>query len=100
MDYNQLKTKSVALLIWNTEKENDAHVYIGAIIKEEAGFHFVNKSQGWKLSLDEEKMQRLEEVTEDMKEVFLGADYFISLSMTTLPNKDNQDFIPTGIKWH
>jgi hypothetical protein len=100
MDYKQLKTKSIALLIWNTEKENDAHVYIGEIIKEEACFHFINKSKGWRVSLDDEKMERLKEVTEDMKEIFLGADYFISLSIAALPNDDNQGFIPTGIKWH
>jgi len=37
-DYNFIKGKSVALLIWNTGIENDAHIYLGEIIREHDGF--------------------------------------------------------------
>jgi hypothetical protein len=94
-----LKDKKIALLIWNTEKEDDAHVYIGQIIQEEAESYFLNASMGWKLNLDPEQISRLTPVTNEMKEILLHSDYFISLSMGVLPDDNNEGYIPTGLKW-
>ena len=38
--------KSIALLVWNTEVENDAHVYLGRIKKEGEEFVFFNDEKG------------------------------------------------------
>jgi|SRR5664279_5297989 len=101
MEEDQLYlNKSTALLIWNSEVENDAHVYLGQIKREGADFVFKNELKRWELSLDPEKLERLKPVTAELKEIFLGADYFISLSMTGLPEDPGQDFVPTGFGWH
>ena len=99
MDYNSIKGKSVSLLIWNTQKENDAHVYLGQIVKESSGLFFINDFKGWRIGLDEEQLSRLKSVSEDMKDTFLGAEYFISLSMADLPDNNKEGFTFTGINW-
>jgi hypothetical protein len=99
MDYNFIKDKLVALLIWNADQENDVHVYVGRIILENTKLLFSNESKGWRVNLDEEQFDRLKEVPPDMKDTFLDADYFISLSMTNLPNENNEGFSPTGMNW-
>lgn len=32
MDINDLKDKQIALVVWNLDKEEDAHVYVGSLI--------------------------------------------------------------------
>lgn len=34
MNFDLVKDKNIALLIWDTEKENSANMYLGNIIKE------------------------------------------------------------------
>jgi hypothetical protein len=91
---------SIALLIWNTEVENDAHVCLGRIKEIEGEFAFVNEQKGWRVSLDNEKIERLRPVTAELKEVFLEADNFFSFSMAGLPDDPDQNFEFTGMKWH
>ena len=92
--------KSIALLVWNTEVENDAHVYLGRIKKEGGEFVFFNDEKGWCISLDSEKFERLRVVTAELKEMFLNADYFFSFSMSGLPDDPGRDLRPTGMRWH
>ena len=75
------------------------HVYVGQVIYEDNKQYFLNESMGWKLSLDNEQISRLTPVTETMKEIFLNADYFILLSLSIIPDKINNGYIPTGLKW-
>lgn len=91
---------SIALLIWNTEVENDAHVYLGRIKEIDGEFAYVNEQKGWRISLDDEKIERLRPVTAELKEMFLEADYFFSFSMAGLPDDPEQKFEFTGMKWH
>jgi len=100
MIYSELENKSIALLIWNTEKEDDAHVYLGRLRQESDNVIWFNEEKNWCVSLDAEQLDDLTVVPADMKEIFLAADYFISLSMSILPNGDSQGFLPTGMKWH
>ena len=100
MPNNHLKNKSIALLIWNTDKEYDAHVYIGKIDNVGDDFVWLNEDKGWRVSLDKERLADLKEVPEDMKDVFLHADYFITLSISDLPDDDSRGLLPTGMKWH
>lgn len=99
MNQLNLQDKQIALLIWNTEKEDDAHIYIGKIAQIETGYYFVNESKGWNLELDNEQLSRATPVSEDMKDIFLNADYFISLSMRLIGDENTDDYIPTGLKW-
>ena len=99
MEQINLEDKEIALLIWNTEKENDAHVYLGKLILKGSAHYFINESKGWQLELDSEQLSRMTPVEEDMKEIFLNAEYFIPLSMGLIEDKETDDYIPTGLKW-
>jgi hypothetical protein len=92
--------KKIAIIIWNTEKEDDAHVYLGIIELIDGEFFFRNKAKGWNIQLDDEKLERLKPVTEDIKSTLLGADLFFSFSMSGIPDDSTDEFIFTGIKWH
>ena len=99
-DYSSVRNKQIALLVWNTEKEYDAHVYLGKIVKTSDGFHFKNKSKKWDVLVEPEQLHRLKEVTDDLKEILLKADLYFSFSIAGLPEDSNNDFVLTGMKWH
>jgi len=99
MTKSVLHNKQVALLVTNVDDENDVHVYVGQVVCEETEQYFLNGSMGWKLSLDNEQISRLTPVTEKMKDIFLNADYFIPLSISIVPDKTNDSYLPTGLKW-
>jgi hypothetical protein len=100
MDYNvDLKDKDVALIIWNTEKEDDVHVYLGKIILEEDTFYFINEHRKWKVSLNSEQLERLKLVPEDLKQILLQANYSLSVTIADLPDDNSDGLIYTGINW-
>ena len=99
-DYSLFKNKSTALLVWNTEKEDDAHVYLGEIVQKDEDFYFVNEPQKWSLCLDKDKLDELKEVTEEMKEMLFNADFCLTLTIVSLPDTSKKDYSPTGMKWH
>jgi hypothetical protein len=92
--------KSIAILVWNTDLENDAHVYLGRIKKEGQNFVFINGEKGWRISLNADKLKHLKLVIPELKEIFLNAELAIVLSMKGLPDDPQQNLEQTGIKWH
>lgn len=96
LDY---RDKKIALIIWNIEKEDDAHVYLGAIEDVKGELFFQNKLKGWNIQLDDEKLRRLKPVTEDIKGALLDADLFFSVSMSGIPAESTNEYTFTGIKW-
>ncbi len=69
MNYSALQNKSIALLIWNTEMEDDIHVYLGQIVQDESGFKFINEAKGWRVSLSDRQMAGINAVSAEAKEV-------------------------------
>jgi hypothetical protein len=92
--------KKIALVVWNSEKENDAHVYLGAIIQRDNTFYFVNEEKKWKLRLDDNKLNDLKEVNDEVKEILLNAELFLTLTIAELPGTADEGYSPTGMKWH
>jgi hypothetical protein len=100
MNYSVIHDKQIALLISNTEKEDDVHIYIGKVVREGTQLIFVNSSQNWRVSLSKAQFGRIMKVTEEVKEIFFPAEYFLPMSITSLPENSNEDFDSTGLKWH
>ena len=100
MNLADLKDKAISLIVWNTEIEDDVHVYLGKLHFENDETYFVNEEIGWRVSLDNEQLNRLQPVSDDFKETLLNADYALSLSMGNLPQTNSQDYQATGMKWH
>lgn len=99
IDLKSTEGKSISLLIWNTEKENDVQVYVGEIIHKDDVFYFVNKVEDWQVTLTTEILKRLKEVPQELKQVLRNTDFSITLSMGNLPEELNSDFKLTGMKW-
>ena len=99
IDYNYLKGKKIALIIWNIEDENDVRVFLGEITEKNNAVHFINPLKGWDVALDSDKLSEIKQVSEDMKGILLDADYCLSVTLGTLPNDSTEDFLPTGLKW-
>src|ERR1700712_5315167 len=101
MNLEGLKDKNITLIVWNADKENDVHIYLGKLLSDNGGVFFLNEERGWKLSLSEDQLSSLRPVSDDLKVTLLNADYALSMSMSGLPgNQDTNDLTPTGMQWH
>lgn len=94
-----LKNKKLTLVIWNAEKEDDVRVFRGEMIEGRDGLYFINELLNWNLHLDEDKISRIKEIPDDVKEMLLNADYCINLSLGKLPDEPLDEYIKTGMKW-
>lgn len=99
MIMEELKDKCICLIIWNAEKDDDVRLYLGNYVNEGKEHYFVNKEKGWRLSLNDEQLERMQLVPEELKETLLNADYSISMTMGSLPDDETDEFISTGMNW-
>jgi hypothetical protein len=97
MNSVNLKDKTVSLIVWNTEKEDNVHVCLGKLQVENGENYFVNEGNGWRVTLEEEQLSRLQLVPDDLKERLLNADCALSMSMSDLPQSSFQDYQTTGL---
>ena len=100
IDFKLLKGKSISLLIWNTEVENDVRVCVGEIIQIDDEYQFFSKDKKWNITLSPEMLERLKEVPNELKKTLLYSDFGISLSLGSLPDVRNSDnYKSTGLFW-
>jgi hypothetical protein len=97
--FQDIQNKLFALVIWNMDKEDDVHVYVGHIVKDGIDYVFKNDEKGWTVPIDAEKLETVKKVSDDLKEALLNADFAINLRITS-SGDDPGPFIPTGMKWH
>jgi hypothetical protein len=100
MNFEELKDKSICLIVENAEKADDMHVYLGKLYFSNNKYQFVNQEKGWRVSLEEEHLSRLKPVKDSLKEILLNADYSLTMSMGSLPDSDVDNFQSTGMNWH
>lgn len=99
MDFPQIAGKSIALVVWNTEKDDDVRVFLGEIIEKGKEYFFVNNQENWNLLLDASKFSEIRVVREDLKEMLLGAELYLNLSIANPPDENNDGFSKTGMNW-
>jgi hypothetical protein len=99
MNREEIRDKPVALVVWNTEKQDDVHVYVGKLVLDLEECFFVNQQNGWKLRLSDEQMNQIEPIPERLKTVLLGADYALNLTIGSLPDTIT-GAMRTGMQWH
>jgi hypothetical protein len=87
MELNLLYGKKVALLVWNKDNKKGTHVYLGEIIKEAGRYQFINQSKSWKMDLDENILSGIKIVSEEIKEVFLNADLYLTCFIADIPDR-------------
>jgi hypothetical protein len=99
MDVEQMVGKCITLVVTNLEKEDDVHVYAGLLQVLDGQYIFVNEEKGWRVQLDKEQLGRITPVGEELREILLGADYYLPLTIGSLP-ENGQEVFKTGLKWH
>jgi hypothetical protein len=91
--------RSIALLIWNKEKEDDAHVFLGELEERAEATYFINKAKGWSMRLEPDVLKGMREVPDELKDIFLQADFSITVYISDLPDNEKAGFIDTGMNW-
>ncbi|MDE3247385.1 MAG: hypothetical protein KGO82_01915 [Bacteroidota bacterium] len=99
MEKALLINKSIALIVFNTEHDEDVRVFLGICEANHNQYYFVNEENGWKVSLSEEQLERIQPVSEETKEILLFADCALPVTMRDLPADDNDELVKTGLKW-
>jgi hypothetical protein len=100
MNLADLKDIAICMIVWNTEKEDDVHVYLGKLQLQKGEHYFINEEKGWKVSLQEEQLSRLKPVPGELKVLLLNADYALSMNMCELPQFNSGEYQKTGMKWN
>lgn len=97
-----LNNRSIALLIENVEKENDVQIYYGKIVKNRTDYFFVGTNNKINVTLDIDKLNRIKKVDSEMElEIpsLKNCEYFLWLTMESLPNENKEGLKDTGINW-
>lgn len=98
MYFEEIKSKSIALVVHNADNEDDVHIYLGRLLLTSGECFFVNEERGWKISLNSEQLNRLKSVHGALNTMLLNADYFISMAIQSLPDSDMKGYEKTGMK--
>lgn len=96
----ELKDRNIALIVWNTQKKDDVHVYLVKLQVENDEACLINEENGWRVALNREQLHHLQPVSDDLKDTLLNADYALSINIEDLPVPDSGDYLKTGMKWH
>lgn len=96
----KIKSKSIAVIVHNADKEDDVHVYLGRLLLTHGEYFFVNEGREWKISLNSEQLRRLKPVPDTLKSTLLGADYALTMVIGSLPDCEREGYKKTGMQWH
>jgi len=93
-----------AILVWYKQegKEDKAKVYSGMATwnaAETAMEIYRDDPEKPSLVLTGEQLERIQIVTPKTKDILLGANYYISLTMQDLPDDNTEGFNKVGLKW-
>jgi len=100
LNFEEIKLKSIALVVHNADDEEDIQVYLGRLVFANGEWSFINEERGWKISLNSEQLNRLKPVPDPWKSVLLNTDYAIPMVIQPLPDPDMKGYEKTGMKWH
>ena len=98
-EFAYLLDKKISLVISNNEKKGDVRVFLGELSFENAEYFFINRSKKWRLSISNDQLNSAVEVSSEIKDILLNADFFISLSIESLQDDPNNNLISTGLNW-
>lgn len=102
MDISDIAGRSIALLLVgeNNEGEPECAVFLGHVERADGELQ-VNLGEGrGPFPLTPEYLERIEPVKDEVREILLGADLLLSLSVAPLPDDAGEgEFQPLGLRW-
>lgn len=92
-----LNGKSITLLL--VDSKQVCCVYRGTVLIEKRKKYFIN-DKGAKVPLPPATYSPIKRVSEDLKDIFLGSEYFIQMRVREMPESPDQStYNTTGLKW-
>lgn len=79
--------------------EDDWAVFSGALAQGPSGL-FQDRGTKPRFEIREEWIERIKPVGSDLKDILLGAEYCLSLSVGPIPEGETtESYVCTGLKW-
>ncbi len=101
MNFETLTGKKLAILaVGDDNGETEAAVFTG-IARWAEGHLFLDRDESQKsFQIPDDTLERIKPVPIEVADIFLGAEFFIPMSIGPLPDNSNpDDFTQTGLKW-
>lgn len=89
--------KTLALVIWNLDKDNDVRVFKGIIVKQQDEFIFYNQDKSWKITINDTKLEEIRITPEKLKTTLLEAEFYLNMTISDV--EDSENYINTNLKW-
>jgi hypothetical protein len=97
--YETIRDKTVAMLVWNAGKQDDARIFCGKIIEHERGLLFTDEAGNWRITITGEIYKRIKPVPAGLERIFKNVRFAFEMIMDALPEPKEVDFVDTGLKW-
>ena len=96
----ELDGKILAILLCEeTDGKRQASCHTGSIRRSGAGYEFHREDGSVSLNLTTEWLKRIQPVPDELKDVLLGAELVLSLTVGPIPDGvDSSDLVATGLK--
>jgi len=102
MNFEELTGKKLALAIWGEDEngKDDVAVLTGRA-RWANGHLYLDYGRNQKpFQFPDDVLERIKPVPADVADIFLEAEFYISMSIGSLPDDaDPNDYIDTGLKW-
>ena len=91
--------KTLALILWGQDKngEDEVVVFSGVFTEKDGTFYLERENQESPV-IQEDWLPRIKEVPEDLKDVLMGCEYQLSLSVGDI-DEAPEPYEPFGLKW-
>lgn len=97
MNYQELSGKSLALLL--VGEDENRWILHGTVCREGEALLLDHSASEQPFKIQPEWLDRIKPVPADLRDIFKGADFFLPLSMGTLPeDADPSEYVDTGLK--
>ena len=97
---NSALGSTLALVLWGRDVSgaDDVVVYPGILVKRD-DLHYLKRSDGDEVPLEDEWITRIEVVPGDIREVLSGCQYQLSLRVGDVREEGTASWKRTGLKW-
>jgi hypothetical protein len=102
MKFEELTGKKLAILaVGNDDKEETEAAVFTGIARWSNGHLFLDRDCNQKpFQIPDDTLERIKSVPEKVSDIFLGAEFYIPMSIGPLPKDANpEDYTQTGLKW-
>jgi hypothetical protein len=96
LNLEELNGKSLALLLGG---EDDDWSTLRGTVRQDGESLMLDQAGGQSFMIQPEWIERIKSVPEDLSDIFMGAHFFLPLSVGALPeDADPNDYIHAGLK--